>query len=341
MRRTAPPFRGSRGSLRAGGAAAALALAGLALAPGARATEIELLQRPHTPIPNLVRVSVGGGAPALVTFDTGSGGLRILESAVGPQIRPAKTRIRETYGDGTVLEGYLGYARVALPTLDGGEVSTGEIPVQIVTRVTCLAQKPNCPGLGEERVGIMGVDYATRSHVFNPLAQLPGPLGAGYIVDVDPAAPRVHLGLPPEAIDGFRFLPLAPAEPAVWPIDGVTRGWSSASVKACFEVEQEGAPPLRQCVPTLFDTGSTAMRIEVPDAPPEHPGFVPAGREIRVEVPGALRWTFHSEGHHDVSVGYGPRANAGERFFRHFRVAFDGAGGRIGFARREDTPGAE
>ncbi|WGD31967.1 hypothetical protein AncyloWKF20_09150 [Ancylobacter sp. WKF20] len=294
--------------------------------------ELALAHREHAVIANIVAVSIAGGPAVPVTFDTGSSGLRILESAVGADVRRTDTHLREGYGDGTVLEGYLGYAAVAFPTRDGASVTTAPIAVHVVTKVSCRPDKPDCPGIGDGRAGVMGVDYGGRGHVFNPLAQLPAPLGDGFIVDLDPEAPRVILRRPEG--ERFRFGAMVADDPALWSGNGTSRTWKSDSLSACFSVDD--APV--GCAPTVFDTGGSAMHFAPSASDGALPfGYLPEGQRVTMDVSDVFRLSFRSEGHHDVRIDPEPRANSGERFFRHFRVGFDAVNGRIGFERRQSS----
>lgn len=287
----------------------------------------------HAIIANLVDIEVAGGPPARVTFDTGSTGLRILESHVGPNVRRTDQPMREVYGDGTELQGYLGYAQVAFRTIGAPTLRTvGEVPVHVVTQITCLEAKPHCPGLVKDTVGVMGVRFDRKgAGMLSPLRFLPGALGNGFVVDVAREDPRVLIGLDDQAMRGFRFARPRPADPAATE-DGKLPLWIADSIQACFSVEG-GAPA---CGPVIFDTGGSAMDINLDAISPEllEGDFVRAGARVDMEVPDTFRLGFHSEGHHDVRIRPGHGANSGERFFRHYVVAFDGENGRIGFLPR-------
>lgn len=320
--------------LRAAVLAAAILAAGV---PQARAeADLPLFPKDHghTIIPNRVDIEVAGGPAARVTFDTGSTGLRVRESVVGPNVRRTDTPLREVYGDGTELDGYLGYAVVAFRTRDGSPLRTArEVPIHIVTNVTCRAEKPHCPGL--EDAGVMGLRFDEKGGgMLSPLRFLPGALADGFIVDADHANPHVHVGLDAPSTRGFRFARLRPASPAAT-ADGTMPLWVADSIQGCFTVE--GGQPA--CQPVIFDTGGSAMHFRMDGLPPDllEDRFVRAGLGVSFEVADAFRLAFRSEGHHDVRIDPAPGANSGERFFRHYLVAFDGRGGRIGFLPRKEA----
>lgn len=312
---------------------AAVMLPGLAQAQAQVDLPLFNKQEGHTIIANRADIEVAGGPSARVTFDTGSTGLRVLESYVGPNVRKTDKVVEEVYGDGTELKGYLGYAIIAFRTRNGSALSTaGEVPIQVVTQVTCRQEKPHCPGLERGSAGVMGVRFDQKgAGMLSPLRFLPGALANGFIVDVAHDDPHVRLGLDPQDIRGFRFAALRPDNPART-ADGKLPLWIADSIKPCFTIEG-GAPA---CGPVIFDTGGSAMDIALEGLPPElmKGDFLRAGVGVTMEVPDAFRLAFRSEGHDDVRIRPGHGGNSGERFFRHYLVAFDGQNGRIGFLPR-------
>lgn len=291
-------------------------------------------EKGHTIIANRVDVEVAGGPPARVTFDTGSTGLRVLESYVGPNIRRTDQPLRELYGDGTQFEGYLGFAEVAFRTRDGAALRTSaDVPIHVVTKVSCIAEKPRCPGPSSLTAGIMGVRFDERKGgMLSPLRFLPGALGDGFIVDVKRDEPLVHIGLEPDRLRGFRFASLKPAQPSTTQ-DGRMALWTMDSIHPCFSI----AGGASGCGPVIFDTGGSAMDIAAVDGlPPDmlNGDLLRAGVDVTMEVPEAFRLTVKSEGHDDVHVRPGHGGNSGERFFRFYLVAFDGKSGRLGFQPR-------
>src|SRR4029077_608576 len=130
---------------------------------------------------NYVTVSVGGGPASQVLVDTGSTGLRVLQSDIGPDV--VLTGMTETYGysSGNFITGVLGFAPVSFPDASSPLSTTGPIAIQVVTSITCDARNPDCQGWPTGQAGVMGVAY-DNDQIFNPLAQLPGNLGSGFIV---------------------------------------------------------------------------------------------------------------------------------------------------------------
>src|SRR5215475_2884518 len=192
---------------------------------------------------NFVTVSVGGGPPSQVLLDTGSSGLRFLASRLGPDVKVTNIPVTYGYSSGNSLTGYLGYAPVSFPE-SGQRLSTaGPIAIQVVTSVTCKEGHAHCPGWAPAESGVMGVDYQN-SNIFNPLAQLPGNLGSGFIVVSNDISnprvePRIVVGLTPEAMRGFAFAPLGPTESGKQPPGLQT--WNTKGIQTCFTVDN--GPP--------------------------------------------------------------------------------------------------
>ena len=61
-----------------------------------------------------------------------------------------------------------------------------------MTKIDCKSDKPDCPKWQPNQKGVMGVAYDNDT-IFNPLAQLGGNLGSGFIVvDNDITNPNVY-----------------------------------------------------------------------------------------------------------------------------------------------------
>src|SRR5690348_2075338 len=155
---------------------AALVLAGVALGSGMAAAQdsVTIPLNPNADrsgFANLVTVSVGGGPPSEVLVDTGSSGLRFLQSEIGPDLMMTDTTISYPYASGNYVTGVLGYAPVSFPDASTPVSTTDWIAIEVVTSVTCQPDKPDCPGWPTGQSGVMGVDY-DNNKIFNRLAQL-------------------------------------------------------------------------------------------------------------------------------------------------------------------------
>lgn len=291
-----------------------------------RTAEIPMYGQPRKPAANLLMVSVGNGPPARVLLDTGSTGLRILASQIGPAVERTDRQTYDEYGDGTILRGYVGRARIAFPEADHPVATAEPIDIEVITEVSCKQGAGRCPGLSGDRVGIMGVAFHARDTVFNPLAQLPGNLGQGFIVDLLGDRPHLRVGLTPEHLRDYVFWPMR-ALPSRGPT--APPAWDSASVNACYRVDDYDAG----CYPVIFDTGADSMHFEMPAVDRGwlgRGGHLHHGRQVAMRIGDRLAWRFVNGPMAPVKAKHERRSNSGLAFFRHFRVAFDSQNGRLG-----------
>lgn len=292
-----------------------------------------------------VSVEVGGGPATEVLFDTGSNGLRILSSAVGPDVQKTDTMITYGYGSDLVITGVLATAYVTFneaTTPDGSPLTTtAPIAFQYVTETSCKAGsgKTDCQ-MPEGTSGVMGVGYQNRvsedqDTAFNPLAQLPGNFASGFIVEgwntldtSDPNA-RVVVGLTPENTAGFVFMDLE-ADPNSTPPEGAN-AWST-TVQTCFSVN--GAqPPI--CGPTLLDTGATNGKIngDLDPSVLDSNGQIKKGNSVAVTVGTLPTLVITTDGEGATySEGDQTRNNTGQLIYEYYTIAFDAKTGRLGFA---------
>src|SRR5690349_18360657 len=92
-----------------------------------------------------IKVSVAGGPPSMVTFDTGGTGLHIFASQIGnTNITYTNQHIKSAFMSGLVYEGVIALAPVSF-----GKVSTAPIPVLVIQKAYCQKNKPNC-GAGQD-----------------------------------------------------------------------------------------------------------------------------------------------------------------------------------------------
>ncbi len=286
---------------------------------------------------NFVAVTAGGGSGGTVLLDTGSTGLRIRQEALGPDVRLTTIPLTYSYTSGNVLNGVLGYAVVAFPSAAPALATPRPIAIHVVQSITCKPDVPRCPGWRASEVGVMGVAYSPVA-VFNPLAQLGGALGNGFIVVAndyaDPAVtPHLEVGLTAQNSAGFAF---APFEPRDGQQPAGLKAWNTKSIPTCFAVNG-GAPG---CFATVFDTGAGSGSFQTPGlAPALLHTRVPRGAQVTTSVDGVMRLTvtagrrpwvnqYRYEPPHGSVKGF----NAGGLVFRHYRVLFDGETGRIGFS---------
>ncbi|SHF68609.1 hypothetical protein SAMN02745157_2748 [Kaistia soli DSM 19436] len=274
--------------------------------------------------PTLVRISVGNGTPVPVNFDTGSSGLYVMAADIGPDVQQTSTPIHQGYVDGTRFEGYVGLATVRL--VEAGVETAQPISIGVITRVSCADDKPNCPA-SDQRPGVMGVSLQASGALISPLAQLPGNLNSGFIVDMlTGEPPHVTIGLTSDSLKGFRFASLQPAAQSSPDI----ASWDAGSITGCYAVDEAAA----SCQKLIFDTGAvdgvfdggalTNLRVG------PH-GFLLPGQTLSLQIPDALDLSLLTDRSTYIMPKATPHSNLGQALFHAVAVAFDGAHGRIGF----------
>lgn len=275
--------------------------------------------------PKFVSVSIGGGPPSEVSVDTGSVGLYVFQRQVGADVRLTDTKLHQAYADGTNFRGVIGLARVRF-TDASGVAGTRAMAIGIITEVSCAQSRPNCPG-SDRKPGIMGVGMDTGGRLASPLAQLAGPAGDGFVVDLRPgAAPRLVLGPSTAILSRFRFAALQPGRPSTIGLPS----WDAGSVLGTYSVDGQPAP----AQPVLFDTGEfdavfdpgpiRSMRLG------PH-GFLLPGQSFALAVPGALALRIDTDRSMFIKPRTTRRSNIGALAFRYAAIAFDARRGRIGF----------
>lgn len=325
-----------------------VALAALLAAPGLAAAADETASIPlHDSFDgsgfyNTIKVTVGNGPESRVLVDTGSTGLYIREDKAGPDISLitdgfAPVSFTYGYSSGNYLSGYYATGIVAFPEANV-TLATGPITFGLVTSITCTADKPDCPGWANEQAGVMGVAYsALPQGEFNPLAQLGGNYGTGFLfISNDQANPnvdaRIVVGLTAENIAGFTWAPQFTAEDGGQPAG--LKAWNTKTVYTCFSVNA-GSPG---CYDSIFDSGAEKGTFETGTSG-DATGKLPHGSAVNTTVPGVISFSnvsgdqanldqYAYEPPHGGSLGY----NTGASVFRYYVVAYDAINGRIGFA---------
>lgn len=321
-------------------------LALLALPAGARAQEsatIPLYPGSATNgFSNHLTVAVGGGAPLSVLMDTGSTGLYVYESLIGPNSTPLTSDgspipFQYGYSSGNELHGYYVSTPVTFPDASTA-LSTGAITVGAVTSLVCKGGGNYCPGWPTGQSGVMGVAYsALPSAMFNPLAQLLGNYGNGFIVVSNDlgnpgVSPHVIVGLTAQNTAGVLWSQFAGDNTGTQPAG--LNAWNTKSINTCFAVNN-GAPG---CFVTVFDTGAQLGSFETGTSGQSY-GQVTPGSAVTITVPGVMSFTnvagasvndnfYVYEPAHGGTSGY----NSGAGVFRYYVVAYDGIYGLIGFA---------
>ena len=284
---------------------------------------------------NFITVSVGGGPASEVLLDTGSTGLRFRKEDIGPDVTITDIPITYGYSSGNEVKGFLGFAPVAFPDASAPTVTPDPIAIQVVTKVDCKKDKPDCPGWQTIQKGVMGVAYDD-DQIFNPFAQLAGNLGSGFIVvDNDLTNPNVDphvvVGLTPSNMQGFVFAPLGETTSGNQPAGLKT--WNTKGIYTCFAVNSGS----QGCFNSVFDTGASRGSFVTPTSPDFGP--VTSGDTITMTVPNVISlssvagdepWTnqYFYDPPHGGTAGF----NTGALVYRYYAVLFDELTGKIGFS---------
>ncbi|MFG1392928.1 autotransporter family protein [Xanthobacter agilis] len=292
---------------------------------------------------NMVVVSVAGGKNSSVLLDTGSTGLYIREKDVGASAVPLtdddgkKIKFKYGYSSGNVVRGYYATATVAFPEAST-VLSADDIVVGVVTKLTCKSSKPDCPGWQTGQKGVMGVAYSAEPYgIFNPLAQLSGNYGNGFMVVSNDLAdsslsPHLVVGLTAKNTAGFVWASFTADDKGTQPAG--LKAWNTKSIYTCFTVNK-GSPG---CYKTIFDTGASAGSFETGDSG-DKKGRVDTGSQVTTTVPGLIEFStsagkdenenlYYYDPAHGSVAGY----NSGAGVFRYYVVAYDAVSGKIGFA---------
>lgn len=350
----------------------ALALAGLALPSLAAVPESVTIPLKVVTIPGVgvkvgIEVSLGGGAPQLYTFDTGSSGMYAAYNAAW---WPTFTQlpgppIPQSYGSGLSLEanpvstvvgiqtdqGLITYTAEVGQITKAGGTSDGE---QWLANVA--AGKPPLYGtfFGDFGSGLTKPEQG----LFAVLPQLPGNLSSGFSVQLGcgggSSESKVIVGLTQAIRSRVTSWVKMEAAPNAPPYPGSGRPtFKQAVLNGHFTLTKDNVTPFHFTVPAILDTGGGTTNIHqnqkdlvVPDAflvQPGVPGKIATGTQFHVTAPG----TTPSNGF-DLSFVAGTTSTinlveTSEKggmaevnlalipFFR-YDVVFDLANGNVGFA---------
>lgn len=291
-------------------------------------------------------ISVAGGSPSSVLFDTGSVGLHILASQVGNQnLTYTNHHVTNGYGDGEMFEGVIAFAPV---TING--ISTKPIAIVVIQKAYCAKNKPNCPVANDDPnnpvahngiYGIMGVGMvpsvdkkAPKQTLFSPLRALPGNYGNGYILQSwNQNSGNFIIGLTPDNTAGFNTVQL----PQVGLYSDATPYYDDKSVKVQYTIGNK-TRKLR----TAFDTGGNGEIHFFGKGSlgfPRHKNIVTPGSSFEAVLPNGFDWSFITGKQlGENQVGFKPPLgkkgvylNTGITFFFNYDVMYDFANGRLGF----------
>lgn len=272
--------------------------------------------------------------------DTGSVGLRVLESAITDKTGITITSESESYSyqDGVSLTGLVATAPVTI----GGV--TENIKFMVITNIACLPQIPNCPKnafTASGRAGLMGISLyvgGSTHGVWNPLSQLPGVLANGFYLDGNRSHPGLTIGLSSDKISGFDYVDLQPisqpeSNPAPYSL------WD-VNLPATVEYpSKDGTVALSQTGSVLYDTGTAAYTIY--NVGQQEQGTFPSHTRItqKQKLNGNTRfdWSFNTGGEYyidsavKVAESFPLIVNTGNIPFVSYDILYNVESGKMGF----------
>lgn len=314
-----------------------------------------------------IMVSVAGGPPSLLTFDTGGAGLHIMQSQV-PSVSPSSTSqyVSGEFGNGMIFSGYLATVPITIEQQDDETaITTAPITVMIVQKITCVNGE-NCgaPASGSPMYGkfwgefgagmtpeVLKVQNQTNTivNLCSPMRYLPGNLSSGFIVqnltpsdDVNGGQGELVIGLS-EGIDtGYTAIQLPLRSDQTCP--GLTsKIYNDRGVNVEYQIGNY--PP--EALSTLFDTGGSSAISYVSGNTEGFPiqgggqfGMLQAGLPFSAGFKNAFQWEFTSGSQYNSNVviikdtspynaEQGKYVNLGISFFFNYNVIFDFSAGKL------------
>ncbi|MCQ4083531.1 hypothetical protein NGB36_23770 [Streptomyces sp. RB6PN25] len=293
-------------------------------------------------------VNIGAGPNKSVEIDTGSLGLVVARSAIGPKaVDTGKKGYIEYTSSGKILSGEYFIASV---TFQRPQAAVTTIPIRIlgVTSSSCASGYHSCtPDDDINRIGMLGVGYSEYAKTDspaptaadNPFLQLTamhdGIARPGYIITRN----NVTLGLTPNERASFHTTRLAKALP---PNGTGARIWS---MPGCFAIPDYGDHA--HCGSILFDTGISRMIVGLPAA--ERPTALATAirnrTRIRIDIPSLTHPAFgYITSVGDPSEPIAPQGepaaswaadtafvNTGRELLAEYDYAYDAPSHRAGF----------
>lgn len=273
----------------------------------------------------IVNINVGGGQSVPVELDTGSTGLLIDESAVGPAVT---TNTGQTFTKTFIGQSATGNVGTSVVQI-GGVSTPGPITIGLLPADSFDGAENGTRGL----LGIAtGYGDAEDQGIFSPQLQLPAPYSAGYTLDVaSDGTGTWTLGTPAAGASAIS-VPLAPVQGVA---DSVTGGQSFAkAVQLCWIIAQQSPA----CGPTDLDTGAPRTAFNSTNFANLNSGNgeMATGQSIGLQTSsGSPLWSFttgSTVGQDVVAVeqmGSGSEFNSGVGFFFGNLIGLDFTAGRL------------
>jgi len=313
-----------------------------------------------------VNLNVGGGPETLFLFDTGSSGLFVDSGQVGggaTEVMPVVS-CYQMYSSGTCFQGtdylgdvtFSGYGITADNALFGNITCLSGNDFSVGCTTTC--PPPTCPNSSvcfpttdmPPTYGTFGAALIpgdpTKGALYTIIAQLPGNLSSGFIVQTGgiTGIPMLTIGLTEENTQGFISAQL-PSDGTYPPPNG-NAAWNDKSLNAITNLSFNGSE--QTIVGTIiFDTGATDTTLRPLQATP--PGAVDpqflngsqlaSGVLLNTVVNDAINWSIlagTSVSQNIVKVTSMPSAagtymNSGIDIYFTYNVMFDMVNGLLGF----------
>lgn len=296
-----------------------------------------------------ITISVAGGPPTQLTFDTGGSGLHIFKSQVGStNITYTNQHIKSAFASGLVYEGTIAMAPVTI-----GSVTTAPIPVLVIEKAYCLQDKPNC-GAGSDPnnpspimgqfYGELGASMLPETHgnnpaqtLYTPFRALPDNYGTGYIIqNLSPnGTGSLILGLTPQNSAGFNQVQL-PKSNLQYP-DGTT-AYNDKGLNVNYTIDN-----MNQVMRTAFDTGGDIVVNFFTGGTlgyPARQNHITPNNNFNAYLANGFNWQFTTSNHPgrnfikiepQLKGKGGPYVNTGISFFFDYDVMYNFKDGKLGF----------
>jgi hypothetical protein len=287
----------------------------------------------------LVQVAVGGAKPAFVVLDTASVGLRMLASAMptdqSGRVTDTHRSAQVTFGDGTTLSGTTIEAKVTV----GGLTTRSAVPIQRITSVTCSANRPDCPKLGQlpgmpRIAGILGIGLSGSSEeLSNPLLSLPAPYDQTWSIAMGGILGNTGQLTLDATVPDRPAVRLALTRKDTGTQPGTA--WNDQP-NLCWRLGSH-----QECGPTTFESGASDTIITGDrHAMTASQSALPVGEHLRLLSSNLKRplWSLTSGYLDDIDRVFderdlGPSLNTGIAFFYAYTVTYDAGKGVIAFVR--------
>jgi hypothetical protein len=318
-----------------------------------------------------VYVSNGGGQAHPMVVDTGSQLMVVPVQYVGPQAQAVTPTLCHSigYGDNTTWCGrfYSGPVAIGVPedyTPGDGSYPTTQASFSFLVAdqndTHCIEQlndqlkaqgKKGCkmpPDLTNR--GIMGIGFGQGScgPDYNALLQLEevarGEMEPGYIIHLGRATPGFTVGLTPDNMRGFRFIPLSASK--LYPGQ-----WDPNSFDGCVSFSAtDNSTVFNKCANVLFDTGTVNFTLMTPSVGKKlktimtKPPDIDPGITVSVKAPSTapiISYTYSTTSNTSwetcqSSVSWEQRNEGvffliGQYVFLRYDYLFDPTAGLIGF----------